>query len=135
MSRTAESPEQAVMREHSALDAGSRRGKRQRAQASLRRPQPQKSSEVVWDAEQGERGRWLARAAGVASQSLVIGKPIMRPLCPREDGRQGRSKPRLRKWKVYLDALVTQELHAGAPMLPARPVSPEQRSRAALAGM
>ncbi len=68
------------MREHSALDAGSRRGKHQSPQTCLRCLQSQEKSEVVWDAEQDACGRWLAGKAGVASQSLVIGKPIMGPL-------------------------------------------------------
>ena len=123
------------MREHSALDSGSRRRKHQSTQTRLRRPQSQESSEVIWDAEQGDRGLWLARNGRVASQSLAIGKPIMGSLRPREDSRQGRSKRFLSRWKVYLDALMTQELHAGASMFPARPVSPEQRSRATLARM
>jgi hypothetical protein len=82
---------------------------------------------VVRDTEQGERGRRLMRSAGVASAALVIGKSIMGPLCPREDHRQGRGKPLLGRWKVYLDALRAQKLHADASMLPAWPVSPEQR--------
>ena len=98
------------MREHSALDAGSRRGKHQSTQTRLRHLQSQESSEVVWDAEQAERGLWLARNARVASQSLVIGKPIMGSLRPREDSRRGRSKLRLRRWQVDLDSLMTQEL-------------------------
>jgi hypothetical protein len=65
---------------------------------------------VVRDTEQGERGRRLMRSAGVASEALVIGKSIMGPLCPREDHRQGKGKPRLRRWKVYLDAAPSAEV-------------------------
>jgi len=59
---------------------------------------------------------------------LVMGKPIMGSLRPREDSRQGRSKRFLSRWQVDLEALMTQELHAGASMFPARPISPEQGS-------
>jgi hypothetical protein len=41
----------------------------------------------------------------------------------------------LDRWKGYLDALRAQKLHAGASMRASRPVSPEQRCRAALTGM
>lgn len=52
-----------------------------------------------------------------------------------EDHRQGRGKPLLGSWKVDLDALGAQKLHADASMLPAWPVAPEQRRRAKLQGM
>lgn len=50
----------------------------------------------------------------------------MRPLCSREDHRQGMGKSLLGRGQVYLDALKAQKLHADASMLPAWPVSPEQ---------
>ncbi len=59
---------------------------------------------MVRDTEQGEGGRRLMRWAGVARQSLVRGKPIMSPLCSREDHRQGMGKSLLGRGQVYLDA-------------------------------
>jgi hypothetical protein len=91
---------------------------------------------VVRDTEQGEHERRLMRSAGVASEALVIGKSIMGPLCPREDHRQGRGKPRLRRWKVYFDAAPSAEAacrRVDAPGVAS--LGYEQRCRAALTGM
>src|SRR5438094_280044 len=59
----------------------------------------------------------------------------MSPLSTRQDERlllwsrwEGRSKP-------HLDALMAQELYAGAPMFSAAPIPPEQRCGAHLKGM
>ena len=97
------------------------------AQAVLSHRQTERGGKDVWDAEQLDRdlaSRWSTRIAN-------------EPLCPREARvrslRAGKDHFHF-AWRscggrrqAHLDALVSHELHPGAPVLSAAPIPPEQR--------
>ncbi len=90
---------------------------------------------MVWDAVQGDRGRRCFGQTSIASQSLFPGEAIMGTLRTGEDGRW-HSFLKRESWRHgQVEPLMTYELHTGASLRFARPVSPEQRSGASLARM
>jgi len=68
--------------------------------------------------------------ASIARQPLGKRETVMRPLRTREDGRRWCWRRRQGLLKRHVHPLAAHELHAGAPMLSATPITPEQRSGA-----
>ena len=90
---------------------------------------------MVWDAEQGDRGRCLGRSAGIASQPLLPGQAGMGALRTREDGRLPRllfpgSRP-----KLHIQTRASQPTQARSAMLPPTPITPENRGHAHVEGI
>src|SRR5260370_47069 len=138
MRRTEAKSGQEVMRLRSERRAGPfpRRKHATISRDALAREQAEEGGEGVWHPEElhpdQEAIGWRTR---IASQPLVPREAVMRPLRPGKDrwrqvwaGLAGRAD-------LDFHALVAQELHAGAAMLSATPVSPAQGSRSYLEGM
>lgn len=102
---------------------------------SLRRREAEEISEVVWDAVERERGWQGFESVRIASQALLPGQAGMGTLRTREDHRLAGGRRLGSRLHLHVHPLSAHELDAGAPLLSARPVSPEQGSGATLAGM
>ncbi len=114
---------------------GPRRRNRQAPTQNLGGWQPEERGEVLWDPEEGERDLFSRCRTGIASEPLCREEAVMCPLRSREDGRQCCGRHRSSRRQVDLHTLAAQELHAGAAMLSAGPVLPEQGVRADLERM
>lgn len=102
---------------------------------SLHRPQAEEGSEGVWHSEELDSGLWSGWGTGIAHKPLLPAEAIMSPLSTRQDERLllwSRWEGRIKR---HLDALMAQELYAGAPMFSAAPIPPEQRCVAHFKGM
>jgi hypothetical protein len=105
-----------------------RSGKQALVEEFLRCRQAEPGCKGVRDAEQGDSGSARRWRADIASQSLGLRETGMRPLRTGKDHLLAACSGRRGLRGLHLDALVAQELHAGASMLPAAPVPPEQGS-------
>src|SRR6266699_3154886 len=127
MGRIEKLPGKEAMRLHSEKQACPRRGTPTAVKTVLHRCQTERGGKDFWDAKQFDRdltSRWNTR---IASQ----------PLCPREArvGKLRAGKDHFRfawrscggGWQAHLDALVSHELHTGAPVRSPAPIAPEQR--------
>lgn len=63
---------------------------------------------MVWNAEQGDRGRCLGRSAGIASQPLLPGQAGMGALRTREDGRLPGKRSLGSRLKLHIQTLAAQ---------------------------
>ena len=127
MGRIEKLPGKEARRLHSEKPACPRRGNPTAVKTVLHGCQTERGGKDCWDAEQLDRdlsSRWSTR---IASQ----------PLCPREARvgtlRAGKDHFRFAwrgcggRWWAHLDALVSHELHTGAPVRSPAPIAPEQR--------
>jgi hypothetical protein len=92
----------------------------------LSRRQPERGSKASWDAEQldgNSTSRWRTR---IASEPFCPRETRVRALRTGEDHVRGRWRSDGRR-QADLDALLSRELHAGASVLSAAPIAPEQR--------
>jgi hypothetical protein len=96
---------------------------------ALRCEQAEESCEAFWDPDQLDGDLGSTRGACIASQPLLPRKAIMRPLRPGQGNSRANWVGRESRLHLYLQALACEQLHAGPPMLPSAPVTPEQRSR------
>ena len=90
---------------------------------------------MVWDTEQADRGWRGESPAGITSHPLLPGQARVSPLGTREDDLPFFGMHLGSRRKLHGHPLVSQELEAGPPMLPAVPVTPEQRMGADLEGV
>ena len=115
------------MRLHAEKQACPRRRNPTAVKTVLSRRQTERDGKAFWDAEQSDRHLTRCGDSCVASE----------PLCPREARvgtlRAGQDHFRF-AWRscggrrqAHLDALVSHELHTGAPVRSPAPISPEQR--------
>lgn len=111
------------MRLHAEKQACPRRRKPTAVKTVLSRRQTERDGKAFWDAEQSDRHLTRCGDSRVASE----------PLCPREASmgtlRAGQDHFRF-AWRscggrrqAHLDALVSHELHTGAPVLSPAPIS------------
>ena len=128
-------PGKEASRVHSAQQAGSRRGKRQAADSRLRWVETEESGEMLWDAEQGDRGRRLGRSASIASQPLLPGQARMSALRTSEDNRQAGKRSLGGRLKPHVQARASQQFQTRSAMLPPTPITPEDRGRAHVEGV
>src|SRR5712691_4314048 len=115
------------MRLHSEKQACPRRRNTVAAKAVLSRRQTERGGKDCWDAEQLDRdlaSRWSTR---IASQSLCPREAIVRSLRTGKDHFREAGRSCGGRWQAHLDALVSHELHAGAPVRSPAPIVPEQR--------
>lgn len=132
---TASARAPAAMRLHSAQPAEPRRGLHNVGMCRLRSFESEESRKVVWDTEQADRGWRCFGSTGITSQPLLPGQARVSPLGTREDDLPFFGMHLGSRRKLHGHPLVSQELEAGPPMLPAVPVTPEQRMGADLEGM
>ena len=129
MRRIEEKPGKKAMRLPSEKQTCPRRGNPTAVKTVLNRRQTERGGKALWDAEQSDRHLARCWDARVTSE----------PLCPREArvcSRLSRKDHFRCAWQggggrrqAHLDALVSQELHTGAPVLSAAPI-PRSRSGA-----
>jgi hypothetical protein len=102
-------------------------GSRWPTSAGLSRCQPERGSKGCWDAEELDRDGPSCWKTRIASQPLRPRETRVRPLRTGQDHVRC-ARPRGDGWRqAPLEAVVSHELHAGAPVLSAAPISPEQR--------
>jgi hypothetical protein len=84
---------------------------------------------MVWHAEELDAHLSLAWRTCIACQALCPREPKVRPLRPRKDRRRRRGATLAGRIRglPHLDVLSMHQLHTGAPVLSATPISPEQR--------
>src|SRR6266516_6605087 len=126
MGRSEEEAGKEAMRLHSEKQACPRRGNPTAVKTMLRRGQTERDGKAFGDTQQSHRHLTGGWDSCVASE----------PLCPREAsmGALGAGQDHFcvarrsggGRRQAHLDALVSQELHTGTPMLSAAPIPPEQ---------
>ena len=94
------------------------------------RLESEKGSEGIWHPKQRDGGPGSFPGAGIPREPLFVRETVMRPLRTREDGRRWVGRRLEGLWKRHVHALVAYELHAGASMRSATPISPEHSSGA-----
>ena len=97
------------------------------AKAVLSRRQTERGGKDFWDAEQLDRdvvSRWSTR---IASQPLCPREAIVRSLRAGKDHFRFAWRSCGGRRQAHLDALVSHELHTGAPVRSTAPIPPEQR--------
>jgi|SRR5712692_5359429 len=127
MRRIEEKPGKKAMRLPSEKQTCPRRGNPTAVKTVLNRRQTERGGKALWDAEQSDRHLARCWDTRIASE----------PLCPREArvcSLRARKDHFRCAWRrggggqqAHLDALVSHELHTGAPVLSAAPIPPEQR--------
>src|SRR5260370_33278773 len=90
--------------------------------------QAQEGGEGIGHAKEADRDPASSGGTGIAFQSLCPGEAIMSTLCTRQDDRLLFLRRRADLGKHHFDSLVTEQLHAGAPVHSPAPIPPEQRS-------
>ncbi len=115
------------MRLHSEKQACPRRRNPPAVKRVLRRRQTERDGNAFWDAEQLNHDLTSGWRTRIASEPLGPGEANV---CSLRAGQEHVccARPRGSGWRqAHLDVLVSHELHAGAPVLSAAGVAPEQR--------
>ena len=101
----------------------------------LSRRQTQRSRKAFWNTE--EPDGHLARCGNsrVASEPLRPIETVMGALRPGQRRSRAIGTSRERRRHLHLQALISQEMHAGLTITPPAPVPPQERSRPDLEGM
>jgi hypothetical protein len=95
----------------------------------LRGRQPERGGEGCRDAEELDRDVTSGGRTGIASQPLLPAETRMRALRPGKDDLHERWGSGGGRRQAHLQALVSHEVLAGAPMDSPTPIAPEQRGR------
>jgi hypothetical protein len=122
-----EKPGKKAMRCHSERRRCPRRRNPVAVEAGLSRRHPERGSKGCWDAEELDRDVTSGWRTRIASQSLCPRETRVRSLRTGQDHVCGAWRSGGGWRQAHLDALVSHELHAGAPMLSAAPIAPEHR--------
>ncbi len=97
------------------------------AKAVLSRRQTERGGKEFWDAEQLDRDLASCWSTRIASQPLCSREARVRSLRTGKDHFRAAKRSCGARWQAHLDALVSHELHAGAPVRSPAPIVPEQR--------
>ena len=99
------------------------------SQAMLSRCQTERGGKDFWNAEQLDRDLASRWSTSIANESFFPREAIVRSLRARKD--DFRFAWRSGGWgrQAHLNALVSHELHTGAPVFSSAPIAPEERSR------
>lgn len=92
--------------------------------------QTEEVSERVWYSEELDAGLPLGGCVCIARQTFCPGEPIMSTRGPRQENWRLLLRRQGGVGKHYFNSLVTEQMHAGAPIHPPAPIVPEQRGRA-----
>src|SRR5215469_4820282 len=96
--------------------------------------QAEKGRQAVWNPEKGERDPLRRFRSSIASQPLIPGQAVMRPLGSRNRRRGGCNRSGESWVRLDLQALAMQ-MQTGSSLVPSAPVSPQERSRSHCQGM
>jgi hypothetical protein len=97
--------------------------------------QAEEGGEGVWHPEERDPDPSFSWRTGIAREPLCPREPVMCPLRSQEKRRRVYWLVLEGLLKLHLDLLATHELHGCSAMLPAVPISPEQRSCPDFEGM
>ena len=117
------------MRPYTEKQACPRRGNPTAVKTVLNRRQTERGGKGFWDAEQFDRDLARCWDSHVTSEPLWPREARVRSLRTGKDHFRFAWRSSGGRRQAHLDALVSHELHAGAPVLFAAPVAPVQRGR------
>ena len=116
-------PGKKAIRLHSEKQACPRKRNPTAVKAVLRRRQPEREGKAFWDAEQFDCHPSSSFGTRIASQSLFPRETRVRSLRTGQDHARCAWHSGGRWRQTHLDTLVSHELHAGAPVRSAAPIS------------
>lgn len=114
---------------HSEKQACPRKRNPPAVKTMLNRRQTERGGKGYWDTEQFDRHLARRWDSCVASEALCPREARVRSLRTGQDHVRRAWRSGGRRRQAHLDALVSHELHTGAPVFSPAPVAPEQRCR------